>query len=131
MNRCIRALSALSLLVVLPLGSMAQTSPTTQQLTDSTGTAVVAVRSFPPKAQRGTLQVMAPPEVLLNNKVARLSPGARVRGANGMLAMSSSLVGLTLPVVYILEPQGMLHEVWVLTEVEAKLMPTAPPYSTQ
>ncbi|PQA76725.1 hypothetical protein [Rhodoferax sp. TS-BS-61-7] len=131
MNRCIRALSALSLLAALPLGGMAQTSPTTQQLTDSTGTAVVAVRSFPPKSLRGTLQVLAPPEVLLNNKVARLSPGARIRGANGMLAMSSAMVGLTLPVVYLLEPQGMLHEVWVLTEVEAKLMPTAPAYSTQ
>ena len=131
MNRCIRALSALSLLAALPLGGMAQTSPTTQQLTDSTGTAVVAVRTFPPKSLRGTLQVLAPPEVLLNNKVARLSPGARIRGANGMLAMSSAMVGLTLPVVYLLEPQGMLHEVWVLTEVEAKLMPTAPAYSTQ
>src|SRR3990167_7012671 len=103
MNRCIRALSALSLLAALPLGSMAQTSPTTQQLTDSTGTMVVAVRNFPPKALRGTLQVVAPPEVLLNTKVARLSPGARIRGANGMLAMSASLIGQTVPVVYLLE----------------------------
>jgi hypothetical protein len=131
MNRCIRALSALSLLAALPLGGMAQTSPTTQVITDSTGTVAVAVRTFPPKALRGTLQVLAPPEVLLDNKVARLSPGARIRGANGMLAMSSSLVGQTVPVVYVLEPQGMLHDVWVLTEVEAKLMPTAPTYSTQ
>eukprot|EP01041_Mallomonas_annulata_P016034 gene16034-33706_t len=130
MNRCIRALSALSLLAALPLCGMAQTSPTTQVITDSTGTVAVAVRTFPPKSLRGTLQVLAPPEVLLNNKVARLSPGARIRGANGMLAMSSAMVGLTLPVVYLLEPQGMLHDVWVLTEVEAKLMPTAPAYST-
>jgi hypothetical protein len=131
MNRCIHTLCALGLLAALPLGALAQTSPTTQQMTDSTGTVVVAVRSFPPKALRGTLQVVAPPEVLLDSKVARLSPGARIRGANGMLAMSSSLVGQTVPVVYLLEPQGMLHEVWVLTEVEAALMPTAPAYSTQ
>ncbi|TAH12905.1 MAG: hypothetical protein EAZ11_03980 [Curvibacter sp.] len=129
MNRCLRALCALSVLATLPLGGMAQTSPTTQVLTDSTGTVSVAVRTFPPKAMRGTLQVVTPPEVLLNNKVARLSPGARIRGANGMLAMSASLIGQALPVVYLLEPQGMLHEVWVLTEVEAKLMPSAPPYS--
>ncbi len=126
MNRCIRALSALSLLAVLPLGGMAQTSPTTQILTDSTGTVAVAVRNFPPKALRGTLQVVAPPEVLLNNQVARLSPGARIRSANGMLAMSAALVGQTLPVVYLREPQGMLHEVWVLTDVEAKLIPATP-----
>lgn len=126
MNRCIRALSALSLLAALPLGSMAQTSPTTRVMTDSTGTVAVAVRTFPPKAQRGMLQVVAPPEVLLDNRVARLSPGARIRGANGMLAMSASMVGQTVPVVYLREPQGMLHEVWVLTDVEAKLIPATP-----
>ncbi|MDZ7918839.1 hypothetical protein [Rhodoferax sp.] len=126
MNRCIHTLCALGLLAALPLGGLAQTSPTSQQLTDSTGTVVVAVRTFPPKAVRGTLQVVAPPEVLLDNQVTRLSPGARIRGANGMLAMSASLIGQTVPVVYLREPQGMLHEVWVLTDVEAKLIPATP-----
>ncbi len=131
MNRCLRALRTLPLLAILPLAALAQTGPTTQVLTDSTGTVNVAVRTFPPKAQRGTLQVVTPPDVLLDSKAARLSPGARIRGANGMLAMSASLVGQTLPVMYLLEPQGMLHEVWVLTEVEAKLIPAAPTYTTQ
>ena len=131
MNRCFRALRALALLAALPLGALAQTGPTTQVLTDRTGTVNVAVRSFPPKAVRGTLQVVAPPDVLLDSKTARLSPGARIRGANGMLTMSAALVGQTLPVVYLREPQGMLHEVWVLTEVEAKLIPATPTYSTQ
>ncbi|WP_294770077.1 hypothetical protein [uncultured Rhodoferax sp.] len=122
MNRCTHLLGTLCLLAVLPLVSLAQTTATSQQLTDSAGN-VAALRNFPPKAVRGTLQVVAPPEVLLNSKVARLSPGARIRGANGMLAMSASLVGQTLPVMYQLEAQGMLHEVWVLTELEAKLLP--------
>ncbi|MDE2416419.1 MAG: hypothetical protein KGN32_01305 [Burkholderiales bacterium] len=98
-------------------------------MTDTTGTASVAVRTFPPKAVRGTLVVVAPPQVLLNNKVDRLSPGARIRGANGMLVLSASLIGQILPVMTLRESQGMLHEVWVLTDVEARLLPAAPSYS--
>ena len=60
MNRCLRALSALTLLVALPLGSMAQTSPTAQVITDRNGNSVT-VRTFPSTAVRGTLQVVQPP----------------------------------------------------------------------
>jgi hypothetical protein len=129
MNRCLRALSAIFLLTTLPLVASAQTSPTTQVLTDTTGTVSVAVRTFPPKAVRGTLVVVAPPQVLLNGKIDRLSPGARIRGANGMQAMSASLIGQTLPVMTLRESQGMLHEVWVLTDIEAKLYQATPSYS--
>lgn len=128
MNRCLRALSALTLLVALPLGSMAQTSPTAQVITDRNGNAVT-VRTFPSTALRGTLQVVQPPEVLFNNVVARLSPGARIRGANGMLLMSASAVGQTLQVMTVLDSQSMLHDVWVLNETEVALYPTKPSYS--
>ena len=73
--------------------------------------------------------VQAPPEVLLDSKADRLSPGARIRGADGMLAMSASLLGQTLPVMYTREPNGMLHDVWVMTELEAQLLPVKPSYS--
>ncbi len=128
MNRCLRALSALTLLAALPLGSMAQTSPTAQVITDRNGNSVT-VRTFPSTALRGTLQVVQPPEVLFNNVVARLSPGARIRGANGMLLMSASAVGQTLQVMTVLDNQSMLHDVWVLNETEVALYPTKPSYS--
>ncbi|QTN27390.1 hypothetical protein HZ993_19255 [Rhodoferax sp. AJA081-3] len=80
-----------------------------------------AVRPFPAAAKRGTLQVTYPPEVLLNGKNARLSPGARIRGTNNMLVLSGSLAGQSLPVNYILDPQGMVHEVWILNATEAQL----------
>jgi hypothetical protein len=128
MNRCRRALSALTLLAALPLGSMAQTSPTAQVITDRNGNSVT-VRTFPSTALRGTLQVVQPPEVLFNNVVARLSPGARIRGANGMLLMSASAVGQTLQVMTVLDSQSMLHDVWVLNETEVALYPTKPSYS--
>lgn len=128
MNRCLRALSALALLAALPLGSMAQTSPTAQVVTDSNGNSAT-VRTFPSTAVRGTLQVVQPPEVLFNNVVTRLSPGARIRGANGMLLMSASAVGQTLQVMTVLDSQSMLHDVWVLNETEVALYPTKPSYS--
>ncbi|NBW51830.1 MAG: hypothetical protein EBR49_17415 [Betaproteobacteria bacterium] len=107
---------------------MAQTGATRQNLTTTDGS-VVAVRTFPANALRGTLVVQTPPEVLLDTKAERLSPGSRIRGANGMLAMSATLVGQTLPVMYTREPNGMLHDVWVMTELEAQLIPAKPSYS--
>jgi hypothetical protein len=77
------------------------------------------VRPFPPTAQRGILQVTAAPDVLLNGKAARLSPGSRIRGTNNMMVMSATLTGQTLVVNYTLEPVGLLHDVWILTEAEA------------
>ncbi len=86
-----------------------------------------SVRPFPANALRGNLQITQPPELLLNGQAARLSPGARIRGVNNMLVMSSSLVGQTLVVNYVRDAQGMVHEVWLLNATEARQrMPGAP-----
>ena len=79
------------------------------------------VRPFPPKAERGVMQVTQPPELLINGKAERLSPGARIRGSNNMLVMSGALVGQNLVVKFVREPLGLVHEVWVLTEAEAQV----------
>jgi hypothetical protein len=85
------------------------------------------VRPFPPTAQRGAMVITAPPELLMDDKPARLSPGARIWGANRMMALSGSLVGQKLLVNYVREPLGLIHEVWILTEAEAQLpAPKAP-----
>jgi hypothetical protein len=76
-------------------------------------------RPFPTQALRGTLVVVQPPEIRLNGQPARLSPGARIRGTNNMLVLSGSLVNQTLTVNYLLEPLGLVHEVWILTPAEA------------
>lgn len=86
---------------------------------------VANVRPFPPKAERGVMLITQPPEILLNDKSDRLSPGARIRGTNNMLVMSGALIGQKLTVNYLREPNGQVHEVWVLTEAEAALkLPT-------
>ncbi len=59
------------------------------------------VRQFPPAARRGTLEVTAPPNVLINGQAERLSPGARIKNTNNTLALSGSLVGQRLLVNYL------------------------------
>jgi len=86
-----------------------------------------ATRPFPPQAERGVIQVTQPPDLLLNGKPDRLSPGARIFGANNMLVLSGQLIGQKAVVNFVREPNGQLHQVWVLTEAEAALkLPTSP-----
>ena len=86
-------------------------------------TAQIISRPFPPNAVRGILTVTQPPEVLMDGKADRLSPGSRIRGANNMLVMSGALVGQAVRVNYTREPNGYIHDVWVLTDAEASLPP--------
>ena len=85
--------------------------PTAQAQTQS--------RQFPATALRGTLVVVQPPVISLDGKPARLSPGSRIRNTTNMLVMSGALVGQELTVNYLLEPNGMVHEAWILTPAEA------------
>ena len=107
MPRCVlKACLAAALPLLLAAGAAAQTS-----------------RPFPATALRGALVVTQPPDVLLNGEPQRLSPGARIRGADNMLQMSGSLVGLKLLVHYTREPSGLVHDVWILTPDEADRKP--------
>ncbi len=116
MNRCRRLL-----IQFIPL-SLALASPAFQVA------AQFAPRPFPPKAQRGVMEIAQPPEMVLNGKPDRLSPGARIRDANNMLVMSGALIGQKVVVNFTREPNGMVHEVWILTAEEAaqKLGSTLP-----
>ncbi len=78
-------------------------------------------RQFPASALRGTLVVTAPPVVSLDGLTDKLSPSARIRAENNMIAMSGSLVGQKLLVNYTRDAAGLVNEVWVLTEPEARL----------
>lgn len=109
MNRCFRAPRRTALLTLALLGwglsplAHAQNQP----------------RIFPAKALRGTLVVTQPPLISMDGQAAQLSPGARIRGTHNALLLSGSLVNQTLTVNYTLEPHGMVHDVWILTEAEA------------
>ena len=103
MNRCFRTLLG-PVAVFLTLG-LAQAQDIIRQ-------------TIPGDAKLGVMQVTLPPEVLLDGKVDRLSPGARIRAENNMMVVSGTLSGQALLVAYVREPQGMLHEVWILNAAE-------------
>ena len=104
MNRCALLLAIVCSIALIPAAAQAQ-------------------RNFPASALRGDLVVTSPPEVELNRKPARLAPGARIRGANGMLVLSGGLVGQRLLVHYTVDGLGNVQDIWVLTAAEAAKQP--------
>jgi hypothetical protein len=84
--------------------------------------AAQTVRSFPETALRGKIAFKSPPQIELDGKADRLSPGARIRDEQGMLAMTGALEGKAFVVNFKREAgSGMVHEVWLLTAEEAKV----------
>jgi hypothetical protein len=82
--------------------------------------AQTAERQFPKNAQRAVLVVTATPQITLDGIAERLSPGARIKGLSNTLVMSASLTGQPVLVNYVRDPQGMIHEVWILSDREAQ-----------
>ncbi len=76
------------------------------------------VREAPKDVRPGRLVVTAAPQITLDDKPDRLSPGARIRDLNNMLVMSAGITGQDIPVVYRRDAAGLVHEVWVLTPDE-------------
>lgn len=106
MNRCLRSL-------------LAPVAPVALVLTLANAQAQDIVRqTIPGNAKLAVMQVTLPPEVLIDGKLDRLSPGARIRAENNMMVVSGALSGQSLLVAYVREPQGMLHEVWILNAAE-------------
>jgi hypothetical protein len=81
------------------------------------------VRPFPAKAERGEMQITNPPELLIDGKPERLSPGARIRGTDNMVLMSAAIVGQVFTIKYLRESHGLIHEVWILNATEALVQP--------
>ena len=75
-------------------------------------------RSAPKDVVLARIAVTAPPEITVDGKPDRLSPGARIRDLNNMLVLSASIVNKPMPVVYRRDAAGLVHEVWQLTEEE-------------
>ncbi len=121
MHRCLpfplsRAFAASCLLLAAAaLPAQAQNAPTVMAATAGT-------RNFPPAALRGTLVIGTMPDVQLNGKPLRTTPGFRLFSADGRLLMGHTLAGQKLLVNYVIEPSTQwLHTAWVLTPEEAAL----------
>ena len=79
-----------------------------------------AGRQFPPNAQRGVFKVVQGADVMIDGKPERLSPGARIRGPQNTLVMTGAIIGQELVVNFVRDTYGNLHQVWLLTALEAK-----------
>ncbi|MEN9886987.1 MAG: hypothetical protein RL758_1565 [Pseudomonadota bacterium] len=88
-------------------------------LCTATAQAQTLIRRFPDPALRGTFQVVLWPDVLVDGKPERMSPGARVYNQMNSSVLSSQLPAGTYLVNYTREIHGMIHQVWILTEAEA------------
>ncbi len=80
-------------------------------------------RTFPANALRGELQVVQPPEVLLNGQPARLAPCSRILGPTNLLQLSGGLVGQRFVVNYTADQAGQPLMVWILSPAEAARQP--------
>ena len=107
----LRCVSLVALAAALPLAAQAQMQ-----------------RPFPRDTLRGEIEFVAPPDLRLNGKPARLSPGARVRGENNLLVMGPQFTGRKAVVHYTVESTGLVNNVWFLTtaELAKKPWPTTP-----
>ena len=76
------------------------------------------VREPPKDVRPARMAVGAPPDISLDGKPDRLSPGARIRNVQNLVVLSGSLAGQTVPVVYRRDDAGLVHEVWMLTNDE-------------
>jgi len=110
MNRCF---SRVSRRTFVHLSSVAILAAGSSALAQS------SIRPFPEAALRATMVVVQPPEVQMDGRTMRLSPGARIHSTSNALVMSASLVGQELTVNYVPDPQGLVHQVWLLTAAEA------------
>ena len=117
MKRCLKHL-VLALPAAFVAVLMTLALPAMSQTTGSDGS--LGVRQFPKAALRGVLVVKVPPEVSLNGKPDRLSPGARIRNLNNNFVTPGALIGQELLVNYTRDSLGQLYEVWMLSAEEAK-----------
>jgi len=111
MNRCAPRLMAALMLATVGL-AMAPVAAQTYEVKPQ-------VRQFPKNALRGEMVVLAPPNISIDGKPDRLSPGARIHDANNHLVLSAALVNQNLVVNYLRESTGQVHQVWILNSEEA------------
>lgn len=118
MNRCFFSLLGLMLSTsVLAQGQLSAPLPVNETVLQ-TGTP--GLRKFPANALRGKIRVVQAPEILMDGKPERLSPGSRIRDTQQRMVMSASITNMEFIVNFVRNPLGEVHEVWILNELEAK-----------
>lgn len=110
MTRCTYDLSSSAIVMVLAWVSLAWPAQAHAQ---------TPARAFPSHAKRAMFEVIQSPDILVDGAQRRLSPGARIRSPGNLLVMPATLTGQPLIVNYVSDGQGLVHDVWILSEAES------------
>ena len=73
---------------------------------------------IPPKAKRADITFNGTHDILVDGKLARMAPGARITNRNNMLVLPGTLNGVATTKYTLEETTGMVMQVWLLTEQE-------------
>jgi hypothetical protein len=76
------------------------------------------LRTVPQDAKRGTIEHVQEMNVAIDGVQKRLAPGAQIRDAANRLVLPVALPAGT-PVRYLLDAEGMVRQVWILSPQEA------------
>lgn len=117
MNRC---LTPLLLALALAGTAQAQTAQTAQVTAEVQASQATRVRSFPKEALRGEMTVKQAPYLEMDDRLTRLTPGARVLDQDNRQVRPISLVNQDLTVNYLLDRRGQVTQAWILTDEEKK-----------
>ncbi|UCD69177.1 MAG: hypothetical protein JSW48_03560 [Betaproteobacteria bacterium] len=82
-----------------------------------------AARDFPQDARRGTLNAHQYPNYRIGTTTYRLGAGGRIFNEQNLIVMPASLPDRKAEVMYRIDFQGYLSEIWLLTREEAALNP--------
>jgi hypothetical protein len=81
--------------------------------------ALAQFRTIPNNAERGTLRHVQGNVVTMNGKSMRLAPGATIRNTENLIIVPTALPAGGALAEYVLDKEGMIFQVWLLTPAEA------------
>ena len=81
--------------------------------------AAAQVRTLPADTERGFIRHVEGNVVSMNGKRMRLAPGASIRSPANLIIVATSLPAQGALAEYVLDRDGQIFKVWLLTQEEA------------
>ena len=94
-------------------------------------TPAIAERSFPPAAKRGELKAHEYPRYQIGKAIYRISAGGKIFNELNMIIMPVSLQKQKAQVMYLIDMNGNLSALWLLTKAEAAKHPLPKPTAAE
>ena len=85
------------------------------------GTATAQLRQIPDTAQRGVIRHIQSLLVSIDGTTISLSPGANIRDTSNLIIVPTALPPGGVLADYLLDVNGQIHRVWLLTPQEAAI----------